>query len=104
MIVRQSPEAGLDETDQAWFESDADGNDSANREIDTEAARHGLIRVKEYWLQTLRLPPDGKIVRRGFCYRPAESELSTLMAARREGDPVSTPTNELIRQLRDTGE
>jgi len=103
MIVRSSPETGLDATDQAWFESDADGNDAAIREIDVEASRHGLVRVREYWLQTHRLP-DGRIVRRGFCYRPAESDLADRVAMRREADPVGTSSTQIVRELRDTGE
>lgn len=102
MIVRSNPETGLDTADQAWFESDADGNDAAIRDIDAEAARHGLVRVREYWLQTRSLP-DGRIVRRGFCYRPAESDLAERVARRRSADPVGTPASQLIRELRDTG-
>lgn len=102
MIVRSSPETGLDVADQAWFESDADGNDAAIREIDVEAARHGLVRVKEYWLQTRRLP-DGKIVRRGFCYRPDQGDVAARVAAQRGSHPVGTPSNEMVRELRDTG-
>jgi hypothetical protein len=51
MILRSNPQGDLLATaDQAWFDSTADGNDAAIREIDAEAARHGLIRVNEYWL------------------------------------------------------
>lgn len=103
MIVRSSPAMGLGEADQAWFESDADGNDAAIREIDAAAARHGLVRVREYWLQTGRLP-DGRIVRRGFCYRPAPSDLAARMEARRAADPLAVPAAEMVRQIRDAGE
>lgn len=103
MIVRSSPETGLDAADQAWFESDADGNDAAIREIDAEATRHGLVRVREYWLLTGRLT-DGRIVRRGFCYRPMESDLARRVAARRGTDLTGTPAVETIRAMRDTGD
>jgi hypothetical protein len=67
MIVRFNPPraADLDIADQAWFDSDATTNDQAIREIDAEAARHGLVRTREYWLQTFSLP-DNRVVRRGL--------------------------------------
>ena len=70
MIVRRNPTENLDSADQAWFDSDAPSNADAIREIDAEAAKFGLVRTREYWLQTFSLP-DGRVVRRGFCYRPA---------------------------------
>jgi hypothetical protein len=100
MIVRQSPSGALDQADQAWFESDAESNDQAIREIDAEASRHGLVRVNEHWLQRHRLP-DGKIVRRGFCYRPEPTDLSARLAARREAEPMGTSSGDLVREQRD---
>jgi len=102
-IVASNPPTGLDQADQAWFESDAPTNDEAIREIDAEAAKHGLARVKEYWLQTRRLP-DGRVVRRGFCYRPAPTNLADSLAARRGMAVVGKPSSQLIREMRDAGE
>ncbi len=51
MIVRSNPVIDLDHAEMAWFESDAATNDQAIREIDSEAANHGLARTHEYWLQ-----------------------------------------------------
>ena len=50
MIVRSNPEEGLDQADLAWFDSNADTNIGAIKEIDAEAFRHGLVRTKEDWL------------------------------------------------------
>lgn len=100
MIVRHSPSDELDRVDQAWFESDAGSNDQAIREIDTEAARHGLVRVNEYWLQQWRLP-DGKPVRRGFCYRPPEIDLVSRLEARRGTEPIGMSSADIVRQMRD---
>ncbi len=82
MITGWSPAGGLDEADQAWFESDAASNDLAIREIDAEAARHGLVRVNEYWLQKHRAA-GGTVVRRGFCYRPEPTDLVQRVEDRR---------------------
>jgi hypothetical protein len=102
MIVRFNPptEADLDQVDQAWFESDAPTNDQAIREIDVEAAAHGLVRVREYWLQVFSLP-DGRLVRRGFCYRPERSGFADRLAARRGTTIVGTPSVQIIREMRD---
>jgi predicted polyphosphate/ATP-dependent NAD kinase len=100
MIVRWKPEVGLDQADQAWFDSDAPTNSEAIREIDAEAARHGLVRTREYWLQTFSLP-DGRVVRRGFCYRPEPSNIAERVAERRGTDVVGAPSSELIRASRD---
>lgn len=100
MIVRHKPEMGLEGADLAWFDSDAPTNDEAIREIDAEAARFGLVRTREYWLQTFSLP-DGRVVRRGFCYRPETSNLPERVAARRGPEMEGTPSSELIRAMRD---
>jgi len=102
MIVRHNPAEGLDQADQAWFESDAESNDQAIREIDAEAARHGLVRVNEYWLQRYRLP-DGKMVRRGFCYRPEPTDLIGRLEARRRAEPMGISSGDTVRELRDEG-
>ncbi len=99
MIVSSNPETGLDQVEQAWFDSDASSNDAAIREIDTEAGKYGLVRVKEYWLQTRRTS-DGRTVRRGFCYRPAPSDLVDRLEARRGSSVVGKPSNELLRDIR----
>src|SRR5687767_3295726 len=101
MVVRSNPstDAVLDQADQAWFESDAESNDQAIREIDAEAARHGLVRVNEYWLQKHTLP-NGKIVRRGFCYRPEESHLLQRLEHNRASEPLGTSSGELVREIR----
>lgn len=101
MIVRYKPEEGLDQADQAWFESDAPTNAEAIREIDAEASRHGLVRTREYWLQTFSLP-DGRIVRRGFCYRPALSQQSEQIAGKRGTSLEGSPSNELVRAIRES--
>lgn len=100
MIVSSNPANGLDQVDQAWFDSDAPTNEQAIREIDEEAARHGLVRTREYYLQTF-LAPDGRIVRRGFCFRPAPSGRLERVVARRGKSTEGTPSEELIRQMRD---
>jgi hypothetical protein len=101
MIVRSNPpgDADLDRAEQAWFESDAESNDQAIREIDAEAARHGLVRVNEYWLQKHPLP-DGKVVRRGFCYRPEDTNLVQRLEGRRSSEPLGTSSGELVRETR----
>jgi hypothetical protein len=100
VIVRRKPESGLEQAEQAWFDSDAPTNAEAIREIDAEAARFGLVRTREYWLQTFSLP-DGRIVRRGFCYRPEPSRLAERVATRRGTKIVGTPAADLIRAARD---
>jgi hypothetical protein len=100
MIVRSNPTNGLDQADQAWFDSDAPSNDQAIREIDAEAGRHGLVRTREYWLQTFSLP-DGRVVRRGFCYRPAPSGRVDRISARRGTEMEGTPPADLVRAMRD---
>jgi len=102
MIVRFNPPVAtdLDTADQAWFESDAATNDQAIREIDTAAELHGLVRVREYWLQTFSLP-DGRVVRRGFCYRPGPSNRVERVAARRGPELEGTPSAQLLREMRD---
>jgi hypothetical protein len=103
MIVRSNPSSpDLDRADQAWFESDAESNDQALREIDAEAAWHGLVRVNEYWLQK-RLLQVGKVVRRGFCYRPENSNLMQRLAERRQSEPLGTSSGELVREVRNEG-
>ncbi len=100
MIVRHNPVSNLDSADQAWFDSDAPTNAEAIREIDAEAARHGLVRTREFWLQTFSMP-DGRIVRRGFCYRPEPSGLVDRVAGRRGARPEGAPSSVLIRDMRD---
>lgn len=104
MIIRSNPPgpSELDRADQAWFDSDAESNDQALREIDAEAARHGLVRVNEYWLQKHPLP-DGRVVRRGFCYRPEDSKLMERLEKRRNSEPVGTSSGELVREVRSEG-
>ena len=101
MIIRSNPvaEEELNRAEQAWFDSDAATIEQAIREIDTEAARHGLVRVNEYWLQKHQLP-DGKMVRRGFCYRPVETDLMQRLEQRRKTEPVGASSGELVRELR----
>lgn len=102
MIVRSNPDAGsdLDQADQAWFDSDAASNDEAIREIDAEAAKHGLVRTREYWLQTFSMP-GGRVVRRGFCYRPEPSDRVARVAARRGPQMEGMPSAQLVREMRD---
>lgn len=102
MIVRSNPagNADLDQVDQAWFDSDAPTNAEAIREIDMQAAKHGLARTREYWLQTFELP-DGRIVRRGFCYRPGPSGFADRVAARRGNNVGGMTAAEMIRAMRD---
>jgi hypothetical protein len=100
VIVRSKPETALEEADFAWFESDAATNAEAIREIDAEAARYGLVRTREYWLETVTLP-DGRVARRGFCYRPEPSDLAARVAKRRGTTVVGMPSSELIRAERD---
>jgi len=101
MIVRFNPPgADLDQADQAWFDSDAATNTDAIREIDTEAAKHGLVRTREYWLQTFSLP-DGRVVRRGFCYRPEPTGRVERVAARRGQEVAGTTSAQLVREMRD---
>jgi len=99
MIVRSNP-PDLDRADQAWFDSDATTNTEAIREIDLEAAKHGLVRTREYWLQTFRMP-DGRVVRRGFCYRPEPWGLAERMADRRGTDAKGQTAAEIVREMRD---
>ncbi len=102
MIVRYKPEVGLEQADQAWFDSDASNNTDAIREIDAEANQYGLVRTREYWLQTFSTP-DGGVVRRGFCYRPEPSEI--YRPKRIAEQPGSTLTGlsstEIVRAMRD---
>jgi len=102
MIVRSNPDnsAELDQVDQAWFDSNAVTNTDAIREIDEEAARHGLVRTREYWLPTFKMP-DGKIVRRGFCYRPEPWGRAEEIAARRGTEPKGQTAAQIVRQMRD---
>jgi hypothetical protein len=102
MIVRMNPphEADLTVADQAWFDSDAATNSDAIREIDAAAGRHGLVRSREYWLQTFTMP-DGRVVRRGFCYRPEPSARTERVAARRSPSPEGISSESLVRQMRD---
>lgn len=102
MIVCSNPEKGLDQVDQAWFDSDAPTNREAIQEIDAEAARHGLVRTREYWLQTFPRP-DGRLVRRGFCYRPEPSGLDRRVAARRGAALEGESSSEIVRAARDQG-
>ncbi len=102
MIVRSNPTEGLDQADQAWFDSDAESNDEAIRQIDAEAALHGLVRVNEYWLQKHRLA-DGKVVRRGFCYRPENTDLINRLEERRRAEPLGASSGDLIRETRSEG-
>lgn len=100
MIVRSHPASDLDQAELAWFDSDASSNETAIREIDTEAGRHGLARVRETWLQRFKLP-DGRLVYRGFCYRPPPSDLAERVATRRGNHVEGEPSERLIRQMRD---
>ena len=100
MIVRSNPPAGLDQVDQAWFDSDAPTNTDAIREIDAEAAKHGLVRTREYWLQTFSLP-DGRIVRRGFCYRPEQTGRLERVASRRGASLEGASSAQIVRDMRD---
>lgn len=100
MIVRSNPLTGLDQVDQAWFDSDAPSNAEAIRDIDGEASRHGLVRTREYWLQTFSLP-DGRVVRRGFCYRPEMSNAAERIARRRGGHAEGEPSSAIVRAIRD---
>jgi hypothetical protein len=102
MIVRSNPssEDELDRADQAWFDSDAPTNTEAIREIDTEAAKHGVVRTREYWLQTFELPDHG-VVRRGFCYRPGPSGFAERVAARRGDEVRGMTAAQMIRDMRD---
>jgi hypothetical protein len=100
MIVRSNPSAGLDSVDQAWFDSDAPTNTAAIQEIDAEAGKYGLVRTREYWLQTVTLP-DGRVARRGFCYRPEPSDLASRVQNRRSTHQEGEPSHSLVRQLRD---
>ena len=99
MIVRSNPTDALDRVDQAWFESDAATNDQAIREIDAEAARYGLVRVNEYWLQRHRLA-DGRTARRGFCYRPEPSDLVERLETQRSAEPMGASSGDAVRELR----
>jgi predicted polyphosphate/ATP-dependent NAD kinase len=105
MIIRSNP-AGAEElgrVEQAWFDSDASTNEDAIRDIDAEAARHGLVRVNEYWLQKHRLA-DGRIARRGFCYRPEPTDLIERLEARRRTEPLGVSSGELVREDRAEGD
>ena len=98
MIARSNPSATeeLDRADQAWFDSDAPTNTEAIREIDAEAAKHGLVRAREYWLQTFKTP-DGKVVRRGFCYRPEPWGMAEGIAARRGTEVKGQTAAQIVR-------
>jgi hypothetical protein len=102
MIVRTNPSniADLDRADQAWFDSDLPSNTDAIREIDLEAARHGLVRTHEYWLETFKMP-DGRIVRRGFCHRPEPWGVADDIASRRGTEPKGQTAAEIVREMRD---
>jgi len=102
VIVRTNPPAGneLDQADQAWFDSDAQSNTEAIREVDLEAAKHGPVRTREYWLQTFKTP-DGRIVRRGFCYRPEPWGMADDIASRRGTESSGQTAAEMVRQMRD---
>lgn len=100
MIVRSNPPVDLDQADQAWFDSDASTNTEAIREIDAEASKHGLVRTREYWLQTFKMP-DGRIVRRGFCYRPEPWGRSDEIATRRGNESVGATAAQIVREMRD---
>jgi hypothetical protein len=84
----------------AWFDSDAPTNDEAIREVDAAAAQYGLVRTREYWLQTFSLP-DGRVVRRGFCYRPEPDNRAQRMAGRRGTEEIGRSSAELVRAMRD---
>ena len=99
MIVRRCPQNDLEKAEQAWFDSDAKTNDEAVREIDDEAAKYGLVRVREYWLQTFL--HNDQLVRRGFCYRPEPSGREDRLAARRGSSQQGAPSDELVREMRD---
>jgi hypothetical protein len=99
MIVRHNPETGLDTVDQAWFDSDASTNAEAIREIDAEAAKYGLTRTREYWLQTFSF--EDKVVHRGFCYRPELSEKVKRVEERRGIETIGLPSDKLVRSIRD---
>ncbi len=100
MIVRMSPDKDLAQVDQAWFDSDAGTNTDAIREIDAEAAKYGLVRTREYWLQTFRLP-DGRVVRRGFCYRPGPSDTAEHIAERRGTVVAGASSVDIVREMRE---
>ena len=102
MIVGSNPpvDSELDKVDLAWFDSDSPSNDQAIREVDAAAAAHGLVRVREYWLQTFSLP-DGRVVRRGFCHRPAPTGLSDRLDARRGTVITGMSSTQMIRDMRD---
>jgi hypothetical protein len=100
MILRSNPATDLDRADQAWFDSDTPTNDEAIREIDAAAAKHGLVRTREYWLQTFSMP-EGKVVRRGFCYRPEPSGLANRVEARRGKAVAGMTSAEMAREIRE---
>ena len=102
MIARSNPPTNvdLDHADQAWFDSDASSNIDAISEIDVEAAKHGLVRIREYWLQTFKMP-DGRIVRRGFCYRPEPWGRADDIAVRRGTEPAGHTSAQIVREMRD---
>ncbi len=100
MIVGSNPSTGLDQVEQAWFDSDAPTNTEAIREIDSEAAKHGLVRTREYWLQTLKLA-DGRVVRRGFCYRPEPWGRANDIAERRGTEAKGQTAAQIVRQMRE---
>lgn len=101
MIVRKKPqnEDDLREADQAWFDSNASDNITAIKEIDAEAAQFGLVRTREYWLQTFSF--DGQVVRRGFCYRPETSPALERIAERRSREPQGVSSVDTIRAMRE---
>ena len=99
MIVRSNPSNDLDHAELAWFESDAPTNNEAIREIDAEAARHGLVRTREHWLQR-HSGPDGRIVFRGICYRPEPSDFAERVAARRGTEVAGMSSEEIVREMR----
>src|SRR5947207_15993932 len=99
MIVRSNPATEIARADMAWFDSDAAENDRAIREIDAGAARYGLVRTREYWLQSFAMP-DRWVVRRGFCYRPETSDLADRVTARRGAAVAGATAAEIVRQAR----
>lgn len=104
MIVRQKPqtEDDLRQTDQAWFESNASDNNTAIKEIDAEAAKYGLIRTREYWLQQFTF--EGGPVYRGFCFRLEPADIPAIgrrLAEARQNDVVGVSSAQIVREMRD---
>ena len=104
MIVRKKPqtEDDLREADQAWFDSNADDNITAIKEIDAEAAKYGLVRTREYWLQQFTY--EGQPVFRGFCFRLEPADIPNIgrcLAEARQNDVVGVSSVQIIREMRD---